>query len=1083
MIRPTVVLALGALALSSSRQCIADEQSEFAARVYDAVERALPLIEVASAETAENRRCFTCHGQAMPVVALVESQQHGFHIDSENLRRQIDHTYAHLERSTKQYSDGRGTGGQVDTAGWALWALEAALQDPDRVTEPVIQYLLGKQNTSGVWKCSSDRPPSEKSHFATSYLALRAFETFGQEPYDSRIEAARAKATKWFEKANPKDTEDRVFQLLSLPYVDLDDLGTDLADELCQQQRSDGGWSQLPGMDSDAYATATVLYALSESGMDSELDSYRRGLEYLLDQQLSDGSWHVTSRSKPFQTYFETGYPHGKDQFISTTAACWSVLAMLHSLPKKSPAEIITLEGTEPIVWPESDLSGRIMIGAHKFIDSQIDVANKKRRKLKIDNDDRTQLRSELKTVVGVVEERLPPRLELYGDEKNPSLVAESSKIKIYQVRWPVFENIFGEGLYVQQKDLATGRCIVVPDADQTPEQLLGIQNGLSPKEQIAARLASSGVDILIPTIISRRELETKDSRTKAADMTEREWVYRQAFHMGRHVIGYDVQRILGAVDFFAQQNSEMPIGIAGYGEGGLLAFHAAAIDERIDATLISGCFDKSDASWSEPIYRNIWRRSIAHGNAEVASLILPRALYIEHSEFPSVVQQKGSITTPKASHVRSEFRAIRVSEDAQDPQIFVGDDSTVDRWSDNAFAAFLSSFDVTPASPTARLSNDRRADASARIAERQTRCMLQVVEHVQSLVRGSEHVRDKFYLYEVKPEWENRRWSTKRSHETQKPESFIAASTEFRKRFSAQAIGRFDVPMLPPNARSRKVAETENWTAFDVVLDVHDSLVAWGVLVVPKDIAEGERRPVVVCQHGRNGVPRDTLNAGKTAYNDFAAKLAERGFVTFAPHNLYRGEDRYRWLDRKANAIGCTLFSFILASHEQTLNWLDTLPFVDGDRIAFYGLSYGGETAVRVPTILERYCLSICSGDFNQWTRKVASIDQPFSFMGTIEWEMPYWNLGHTFDYAEMTYLMFPRPFMVERGHHDGVGRDRWVAHEFAKVRWLYAQFGLSDKVAIEYFQGGHSINAVGSFAFLHKHLRWPPPDSPLRN
>ncbi len=148
-----------------------------------------------------------------------------------------------------------------------------------------------------------------------------------------------------------------------------------------------------------------------------------------------------------------------------------------------------------------------------------------------------------------------------------------------------------------------------------------------------------------------------------------------------------------------------------------------------------------------------------------------------------------------------------------------------------------------------------------------------------------------------------------------------------------------------------------------------------------------------------------------------------------------------------------------------------------DGDRIAFYGLSYGGETAVRVPTVLEKYCLSICSGDFNQWTRKVASTDQPFSFMRTIEWEMPYWNLGHTFDYAEMTYLMFPRPFMVERGHHDGVGRDHWVAHEFAKVRWLYAQFGMSDRVDIEFFQGGHSINGKGTFEFLHKHLDWPAP------
>ncbi len=304
-------------------------------------------------------------------------------------------------------------------------------------------------------------------------------------------------------------------------------------------------------------------------------------------------------------------------------------------------------------------------------------------------------------------------------------------------------------------------------------------------------------------------------------------------------------------------------------------------------------------------------------------------------------------------------------------------------------------------------------------------------------------------------------------------PQEFIEAAKSFRKRFREEAIGQFDAPRVPANARTRKVAETDSWTAYDVVLDVYDGLFSWGLLVIPKDLQAGQRRPVVVCQHGRNGVPRDTLDTGSTAYNDFAARLAERGFITFAPHNLYRGEDQYRWLDRKANTIGCTLFSFIVAQHEACLEWLQSLPFVDAERIAFYGLSYGGETAVRVPPILEDYCLSICSGDFNQWTRKVASTEHTFSFMNTIEWEMPYWNLGNTFDYAEMSYLMFPRPFMVERGHHDRVGQDQWVAHEFAKVRWLYAQFGMADRLQIEFFQGGHSINGEGTFRFLEDWLR----------
>lgn len=401
---------------------------------------------------------------------------------------------------------------------------------------------------------------------------------------------------------------------------------------------------------------------------------------------------------------------------------------------------------------------------------------------------------------------------------------------------------------------------------------------------------------------------------------------------------------------------------------------------------------------------------------------------------------------------------------------------STVGPFSVKAANAFLNALRIdAPRKPVTRMYDNRFAfnpDA------RNQRTVQQIESNVQGLVRKSEHVRDRFMLYELMPELDNNRWSTEKQHPTHDSKKFIEGAKEFRRKFNEEGMGRFDEDLLPFNARSRKIKETDKWIAYDIVLDVYDDLIAWGVLVLPKDMKPGEKRPVVVCQHGRNGVPRDTLDNHKTAYNDFAARLAERGFITCAPHNLYYGEDRYRWLDRKANTIGCTLFSFIVAQHDQILRWLDTQPFVDGDRIAFYGLSYGGETAVRVPTILEKYCLSICSGDFNQWTRKIAATDQPFSFMRSIEWEMPYWNLGHTFDYAEMTYLMLPRPFMVERGHHDRVGRDRWVAHEFAKVRWLYAQFGLVDRVDIEYFQGGHSINGEASFKFLHKHLNWPEPE-----
>jgi len=123
------------------------------------------------------------------------------------------------------------------------------------------------------------------------------------------------------------------------------------------------------------------------------------------------------------------------------------------------------------------------------------------------------------------------------------------------------------------------------------------------------------------------------------------------------------------------------------------------------------------------------------------------------------------------------------------------------------------------------------------------------------------------------------------------------------------------------------------------------------------------------------------------------------------------------------------------------------------------------------------RYCLSICSGDFNEWIWKNISLLWSGSYMFTGEYDMYEFNLGNTFNYAELAALIAPRPFMVERGHSDGVGLDEYVAFEYAKVRRLYAQLGIADRTEIEFFDGGHVIRGQGTFAFLYRHLKWPAP------
>ena len=762
--------------------------------------------------------------------------------------------------------------------------------------------------------------------------------------------------------------------------------------------------------------------------------------------------------------------------------------------------EVATLPETSPLSW-EGDLSERMMDGLHRYIERKIAESIEQRGQHW--NRDFTSPeayeqsiqpnRQRLESILGIVDPRVPARMERFGDDDHPALVAETGQYRVYQVRWPALEGVFGEGLLLEPNVAPVAHAIAIPDADQTPEQIAGLAPGVEAEQQFARRLAENGFRVVVPVLVDRSDRWSGNPAIAMTNQPHREWIYWQAFHMGRHVIGYEVQKVLAAVDWLADRGGgDVKVGVAGYGEGGLLALYAAAVDPRIDACLTSGYFDSRQEVWREPIYRNVWGLLREFGDAEIATLIAPRGLVVESSEVPEVtgpppVQKgrrgggaAGELRTPAHQSVRDEFARIGtlLPQGFQTRHLVSGPDhSPTGPGSQQAMQKFAALLGIdSPMSASDNLPAERRVRLDP--AERQRRQVEELEDHVQRLVRVADRTRDQLLLKNVAPEHESqsRRWITGQPIKTWSLGEFVDRTPAYREHFWNEVLGRLDDAPLPLNPRTRKIYDRPKWVGHEVVLDVFPDVFAWGILLVPKDIKPGERRPVVVCQHGRNGVPKNVIEGDSGAYHDFAARLADRGFITFAPHNPYRGEDRYRFLDRKANNVKASLFSFILAQHQQILEWLATLPQVDPKRIAFYGLSYGGETAVRVPPLLEGYCLSICSGDFNDWARKVASTDARYSFMFTIEWEMPYFNLGSTYNYAEMAYLMIPRPFMVERGHWDNVAPDEWVAYEYAKVRRMYDQLGIGDRTAIEFFNGGHMIHGRGTFAFLEKHLGWPP-------
>lgn len=667
--------------------------------------------------------------------------------------------------------------------------------------------------------------------------------------------------------------------------------------------------------------------------------------------------------------------------------------------------------------------------------------------------------RQHLARLIGAQTPRPTPELSYLSEQP----LASTPKYTIRTVRWRALDRVDAEGLLLTPKRTARAHIIALPDADMTPEQLAGLAD--SHHAPYAARLAASGCRVLMPLLIDRDCTHSGLKGVRMTNQPHREFIYRAAFELGRHLIGFEVQKVLAAVDWFGAG----PTGVIGYGEGGLIALYAAALDQRITAAGISGYFQSRQSLWREPIYRNVFGLLAEFGDAEIASLVAPRSLTIEASPQPAIAgpptpsesrsgAAPGRIVNPPVEQIEAEFHRALALTGKQGANFSLV--HSTKPCADPFLKTLLHSLGIHRLQPPGPMPRRRRDLPNA--TQRQQRQFRQLVDHTQDLLATAELTRQDFW---AKADATSIATWTKTSH-------------RYRRHLHDEVIGRLPAPRIAPRPRSRLVYNEKKYRGYEVVLDVYRDIFAYGILLVPKGINKGQPRPVVVCQHGLEGRPQDLANAHREdpAYHRYACQLADLGYIVFAPQNPYIGQDKFRRLQRLANPLKLSLFSFITRQHQRILQWLSDLPYVDSQRIAFYGLSYGGKTAMRVPALLEAYCLSICSADYNEWIWKNASARHAYSYLLTGEYEMPEFDLGNTFNYAEMSWLICPRPFMVERGHHDGVAPDQWVAYEYARTYRRYVELDLAEKSELEFFDGPHTINGQGTFRFLQQHLNWPP-------
>jgi ankyrin repeat protein len=294
-----------------------------------AVEKSLPLLQHADGIFLKKAGCVSCHNNSLFQMTIAAARKNGFSIDERKAESQLKGIGVYLESWRERVLQDIPIPGSVDTISYILAGLAAVNYTPDPATDALARYVKRRQAADGGWRIATQRPPIESSDFEATAMALRALQVYAPNPQKEEYARAVHRGAIWLSQAQPRTTEDHVFRLLGLGWARENKRDVRKATrELMTLQRADGGWAQLSTLASDAYATGQALTALAEAGGLAVTDqAYQRGAQFLLNRQLEDGSWYVTTRAIPSQPYFDSEFPHGRNQFISAAATNTMALA------------------------------------------------------------------------------------------------------------------------------------------------------------------------------------------------------------------------------------------------------------------------------------------------------------------------------------------------------------------------------------------------------------------------------------------------------------------------------------------------------------------------------------------------------------------------------------------------------------------------------------------------------------------------------------------------------------------------------------------------------------------------------------
>ncbi|MFV1963999.1 MAG: prolyl oligopeptidase family serine peptidase [Pirellulaceae bacterium] len=645
------------------------------------------------------------------------------------------------------------------------------------------------------------------------------------------------------------------------------------------------------------------------------------------------------------------------------------------------------------------------------------------------------------RAMLGLVDCRVP------AVDAKSELVAEWESGRIERITIPMFSGLSARGLlFSPATDQRHPVVIVCADATEWPDAFAGL-SGDGPPPAWLGRLLARGAIVYLPQSIERLHDHPYCKTTNNKD--RRMILYRLGYCVGRTMPGLDVQETLAAIDYFTERSDVDPasIGLVGIGQGGMTALFAAALDRRIRAVAVADYFETHDRCSDEPVDRRLPGRLLEFGDAELAALIAPRPLWIVRSQGSPTSRQDVMYEARRAARFYDGVKAA--GQLTLLPEIVGGD----------VVSAGASRVGDALALPKAR---DAAIAAAVHVPEDRARAVRD--EHFEERIK---YLRDLIEQSEAKRE---KRWSVTARPASDFKDIQAAMLADYRK-----LVGSVSTNRTPLRPRTELALVADKYKAYRVMLDVTEGVELYGNLLVPKNISG--RVPAVIAQHGLSGTPEMVTGLGQksdTAYHEFGRHLAEHGYVVFAPFIMHRRPTKaLNDQVRLADAVGRMRVAMAVAKTQRTIDFLQTLPFVDPERIGYYGLSYGGYSALWIAPLVDRLKVIVPSGHFNDWRSKITADYTATSYLRHPDEDFYNGDVLHHFTHVELITMMAPRPVCIEFGQRDGITTPEWTAYAWKQLSAVRDHLGLAGRIQLAHYDGVHEIHGVETFDFLDRFLR----------